>query len=471
MPDDKKHEDEPPLDSKALQQRILSGVKSDTGEKTGKWVLNLKDGISDKVEVPTQFDEARAAQLPDEMPSWIDKLFDEFQRYQFEFNKSQSNQDLIVDSERPTFTRSSTATGSIKYQPQQGTQYFQGHLHTKKYALLVRGAALEIKAWTIPIDVLIGFDTKEAAYQPYLEMRGAKNKRGLIIWHLDALPLSYEALNAVAKTLFSALIKAAKGELESGEKLTLAAAAKEVATDTAQFMQRYTIPPGTPGFAALLKPEDLERPQAAPQKAPAQQAYPPPAMPGTGYPPPGYSTPGASAGYAFPQQQHAPRPYPPAPAQPSAPGYQQAPLPPQSGPPSGVPPAAPAPAWHYQQAQTQPAGPVGQQPAANATQPPEQTAKSQPTGPNANSAVGPPNNDLLNKALDENLRQLMLSCQSQAQTVFTQLDILSRIGIAAMQVQNMEVVNTIMLRTKALKAFKDQMDNFVREINSTYPPK
>ena len=83
----------------------------------------------------------------------------------------------------------------------------------------------------------------------------------------------------------------------------------------------------------------------------------------------------------------------------------------------------------------------------------------------------PPNNDLLNKALDENIRQLMASCQSQAQTIFTQLDVLSKIGIAALQVQDMEVVNTIMVRTSAIKAFKDQMDNFVRELNNPKPGK
>ncbi len=68
MPDDNKRNDEPQLDSKALQQRILRGVKSDTGEKTGKWVMNLKEGVSEKVDIPTQFDEAKASQFPDEMP-------------------------------------------------------------------------------------------------------------------------------------------------------------------------------------------------------------------------------------------------------------------------------------------------------------------------------------------------------------------------------------------------------------------
>ncbi len=63
----------------------------------------------------------------------------------------------------------------------------------------------------------------------------------------------------------------------------------------------------------------------------------------------------------------------------------------------------------------------------------------------------------------------MASCQSQAQTIFAQLDVLSKIGIAALQVQDMEVVNTIMVRTNAIKAFKDQMDNFVRELNNPKP--
>ena len=268
MPDDNKRNDEPQLDSKALQQRILRGVKSDTGEKTGKWMMNLTEGVSEKVDIPTQFDEAKASQFPDEMRSWIDKIFDEFQRYQHEYNKSQTNNELVIDTERPVYAHASGSSGSIKYQQTPGEQYFQGHLYTKKYALLVRGKDLQIKAWAIPVGVLIGFESVES---PYLEMRGAKNSRGLTIWHIDAVPISYEALSAIAKALFSAMVKTSKGELKQGERFTLADAAKEVSTDTAQFMQRYTMPSEK---IDLLKPEDLEPPSPPPQP-PQHQGFPP----------------------------------------------------------------------------------------------------------------------------------------------------------------------------------------------------
>ena len=458
MPDDNKRKDEPQLDAKALQQRILRGVKSDTGEKTGKWVMNLTDGVSDKVDIPTQFDEAKASQFPDEMRSWIDKIFDEFQRYQHEYNRSQTNNDLLIDSERPVYSHAAGTSGSVKYQQTQGQQYFQGHLYTKKYALIVRGHELQIKAWAIPVDVLIGFETVEADFTPYLEMRGAKNNRGLTIWHIDAVPISYEALSAIAKALFSAMVKASKGELKQGERFTLADAAKEVETDTAQFMQRYTMPSDN---TALLKPDDLEPPPPPPQRAPLQGYPPQQSMPG--YAQPGYSMPGNSTGYS-PAPHYQQPPYPNAAAQNISQGYPQQQL---------------MPGYPGQQQNQQMPQQNQQMPQQNQGQP-YANVSGQPNLGNQISAPHPQqgqqpaqgmssNSDLLNKALDENVRQLMASCQAQAQTIFMQLDVLSKIGIAALQTQDMEVVNTIMVRTNSIKAFKDQMDNFVRELNNQKP--
>src|SRR5437016_3256193 len=101
MTDEQNRKEPSNLDKQRLQERILRSVRPDTGEMTGKWVNELKDGKAADVQVPTQFDEAAAATKPDDMRSWIDKLFDDFQRYEFEYNKAQVNPDFVINSERP----------------------------------------------------------------------------------------------------------------------------------------------------------------------------------------------------------------------------------------------------------------------------------------------------------------------------------------------------------------------------------
>lgn len=426
-----------------LQQRILRGVKSDVGDKTGKWVMNLKEGVDEKVEVPTQFDEEKAATFPDDMRSWIDKMFDHFQRYETEYNRTQNDGEFLVNSERPVFMTGGINTASSQYRStkEHGPQYFQGHLYTRNWAMLIQGTELTIKAWVLPVDFLIGFETKEEEFNVYFEMRGAKNKDGLTIWHIDAVPVSFEALSAISKTLFSALVRASKNEFDSKERFTLAAAAKEVSSDTDQFMQRYTIPPGTPGYSFLLKPEDLAPPPPPPQRPPVPgypPGYPAPGMPGypPGYPAPAGGYPVPSPGYPAPAGGY---PVPP-PGYP-APGYPPPPYPPQPG----MPPARP---------------PVPNQQIL----PPGMAADPRTSNPQLEAQSG----DLLRASLDENMRVMMIACQTLNQQIFAQLDTLNKIGIAALQVQNSDAVNQVMFRTNALKAFKDKLDAFASELNN--PP-
>ncbi len=72
MTDEQERQNQQPVDKQSLQQRILGSVRPDTSEKTGKWMMNVKEGAASDVEMPTVFDEAAAAKFPDDMKSWID---------------------------------------------------------------------------------------------------------------------------------------------------------------------------------------------------------------------------------------------------------------------------------------------------------------------------------------------------------------------------------------------------------------
>ncbi|HEY9715955.1 MAG TPA: hypothetical protein V6C69_00695 [Trichormus sp.] len=431
MTDDKKRKaEEAAADKQQLQERILRGVRPDTSEATGKWVVDLKSGTTGEIEVPLQFDEKTAGKYPDDMRSWVDKMFDEFQRYLSEYNKYQSDHDMLLNSERPEFVKATTA-GSTKYRTtKEIPTYFQGHLYSRKWAMLIRGEEMAVKAWVLPVDYLIGFDTREADFKPYFVMKAARNDRGIYIWHVDAVPISYEALNAITKSMFSALVRATRDEFKEGEQFRLAAeeVQEQSKMDTEQFIQRYTIPPGS------LKAQFLQKPAVS-------TAPPMPQQPSQ-YP--GFSTPMASG--QMPQLPQTPFQQPayqqPPPFQ--APAFPQ----PNQQPPAPTPAPAPAPAPIPL--------PVMPTPTPAATVP-----FSSPQAPPS----GQPS-DMLLQALEENYKAILLASQSASHAMSNQLDLLTKIGMAAMQAQNMEGVSQVMTRSKAVKQIRDKIDEFIEELNA-----
>ncbi len=239
----------------------------------------------------------------------------------------------------------------------------------------------------------------------------------------------------ISKALFAAFARATRGELDPKDRFRLNSdEVKELATDTGEFIQRYTIPPGTPGFTHLLRPEDVAPPPPPPPPPPPM----PPSMPGY---PPGYPTPmpGYPPGYmppGYPPGMMAP---PPMPGQPGAPPYMPptgAPMPPNMQPPY---PGA---------ARTGEMGEVSQRHQAMAAQ-----------------------GDLLNMTLDENIRVLHAQCQATVQALDAQTDVLAKVGMAALQIQNMDVVTQVMNRTNAIKAFREKIFAFGQELNDIKTPR
>jgi hypothetical protein len=534
MPDDKKRKDKdsgsdniPVADKHQLQKNILRGVKSNVGETTGKWVVDLSEGGGGDVAVPTAYDQSTAEEHPDDMRSWVDRLFDDFQRYIYEYNKAIDNDDeLMINSERPMFKKS-TASVSTRYQTQgQPLTYFQGHLYTRHWALLVRGIETNVKAYVIPGDVLIAIDNRQEEFKPYFEMRGAKNKKGILIWHVDAVPISFEALSAISKALFGALVKGTRNELGSKERFKLASAQKEDAetTDTQAFVRRYTLPPGQKLFSAADVAHFASlAPPPAPPLAPPPYGYsgtsqtggpaavPPggaPAQPQYGSQPqqspfpafgpqgPGYGAQRPPGYGAQPQQQQGIGASPPPPPQP-APGYgaqppQQVPgygapppppppgygaQPPQQAPGYGAQPPQPPPGYGSQAPQQVPgygARPPQPQPGGSYPSPPQQVSpnyqqqspqQAQPQAAQPQPS-GPPSQDELAHRLKENHEAVAASCRGLSQAMQAHMDTLTKVGVSALHLQSMEGVMQVMKRTNALKALREKLDGFIQEWNA-----
>lgn len=467
MSDDKRKKsdqaEQAAIDKQALQERILSGVKPNVGEATGKWVVDLKSGGPGAVSVPTKYDEEAAEEDPDDMRTWVDKMFDDFERYTFEYNKTVAHGDLTINSERPVFMRSQNP--STKYRTNaQAQQFFQGHLYTRHWALLIKGEPTEVKAYVMPVDFLIGFEQRQDEFKPYFEMRGAKNKKGITVWHIDAVPVNFDAIASISKALFSALVKATKGELQETERFRLSQPEVQsfARTDTTSFLQEHSSP--------LQKPE---------LQTPSPQAMPP-------LPIPHFQAPQTPTGSPFQQLQ---------PQQPQMPQQMQQPQ--QHSAPMQMPPPHMQGISHSQNIQLpQPPAPMGQpsmsqqMPMQQQPQPqmppqmpmqqqpqqqmPQQMAQMQQPGqqqmqgfmPHPAFVQGQSNHEQLVQRLDEHSRDVFNTCQAASQALLTQLDSLTKIGVAALHAQDMEAVMQVMRRTNSLKALKDKVDGFFHEWNN-----
>ncbi len=73
---------------------------------------------------------------------------------------------------------------------------------------------------------------------------------------------------------------------------------------------------------------------------------------------------------------------------------------------------------------------------------------------------------MLFQALEENYKAILNASQTASHAMNSQLDLLTKIGMAAMQSQNMEGVSQVMNRSKAVKQIRDKIDEFIEELNA-----
>src|SRR5271166_5410127 len=78
---------EPAPINEELAKRILSSMKKAyTGEETVRWLANMSQELPVEPAAPSKA--AKTQWLSMRAVSLLDKLFDDFQRYTFEFNKT-----------------------------------------------------------------------------------------------------------------------------------------------------------------------------------------------------------------------------------------------------------------------------------------------------------------------------------------------------------------------------------------------
>jgi hypothetical protein len=205
-----------PIQSKSLSKKILQNIsKSYTGEETSKFIVHLGETLqAPQAEAQlNQPDDDRELRTPALV--FIDRLFDDFVRYTYEFGTTPAGAEVAVEYFRPAPPKE-----AIQLAPGDAPVVVEGTLIVGAWTMLVQAQERRIKAFVIPKEYLSGFHARQSFYAPFMEIQ-ASIHNGQNVWRMDEQRLNSDALAKFSKELFGALIKVSAGELSPTERFRM----------------------------------------------------------------------------------------------------------------------------------------------------------------------------------------------------------------------------------------------------------
>lgn len=207
----------PPED---LRSRILNNVKDrNTSEETRQW-LSVLDSSALQADQTLHLNQAAEAEnLSTSM--FVDLLFDYLSRYVAEFNKNPVHDSLKVHCERPKgeyeFKDFSRFSHNVKY--------FQGHVSTREWAVVVQAYMNKILVFVVPSDILIGFRPGDPTRKPFMEIieKGEASKTRTLLGR----GIGSSNIGQLAKRIFGQVIKVARSESNDTEEFAIAKHAEQ----------------------------------------------------------------------------------------------------------------------------------------------------------------------------------------------------------------------------------------------------
>jgi len=208
-----------------LRNRILGNVKDrNTSEETRQW-LSVLDSSALQADQTLHLNQSPEAESLS-TSSFVDLLFDYLSRYVSEFNKNPIHESLKVHCERPK--------GEYEFQDftrfPQPVKYFQGHVSTREWAVVVQAYKNKILVFVVPSDILIGFRPGDPTRKPYMEII-EKEENNAIKRTLLTRGLSSANISQLAKRIFGQVIKVARNEASDTEEFKIASHAQETVSD------------------------------------------------------------------------------------------------------------------------------------------------------------------------------------------------------------------------------------------------
>lgn len=190
-----------------LAKRILASVsQSFSGsEQTMNWLKNVDENVS----AGAIGDQTGQQPIILSMVAIIDKLFDDFQRYAFQFNQTEPNRDYVITCNRAEPKRSA-----------DGRQGYDGFLQNSAWAMLIHGEPNLIRATFVSPRFLYEDENRRPVVMPFLEFNGAGNP-GNQVWKLNDHPIQFAHLPAISKAMFARMIRVSRGEVGENERLPI----------------------------------------------------------------------------------------------------------------------------------------------------------------------------------------------------------------------------------------------------------
>jgi len=190
--------------SDELVKRILASVsQSFSGsEQTMNWLKNVNENV------PAKLDSEESEQpIVLTMVTIVDKLFDDIQRYAFQFNQIEPSRDYVVTCKRPE---------AIDYQTAR--QRYEGYCQNSKWAMLIHGEPNLIRATFVTPRFLYEAEDQRPVVAPFLELKGDGSLRHPV-WKLNEHIVQFGHLPALSKAMFARIIRVSRGEVAATDRL------------------------------------------------------------------------------------------------------------------------------------------------------------------------------------------------------------------------------------------------------------
>jgi hypothetical protein len=199
-------EDEIRAASDDLNKQIIGSLaKPYKGEQTSRWI---KGNMDDEALVDEITKAAPSEGLNMPSPVLLDRLFNEFQRYAYEFQQSPAaGQHFPINVARP---HGSDAPPTAQYG--QVPILCQGHVSTAHWAMIFFGYLGKIQAFVVPVEYTVGFKPHLKEFTPFVELKAVPTARNETDWQIDGYAISAALLPAIAKRFFGSLIKVEREE-------------------------------------------------------------------------------------------------------------------------------------------------------------------------------------------------------------------------------------------------------------------
>ena len=213
-----------------ISDLILGSLKPRTGKETSRWIAGLADDSVKEAAESAAYEQeggiSRDSSTSQSLrpsgkqtvTSFVDYLFDCFQQYEFDFNRTVMGTEFVVSIERPTVH---TETVRQRFQSSESVQTFRGRISTRFWTLIIRAWNDQIDGWILPSEHIFSFRADDENYEPVLHIEPVASRDGELMWRVCDMDIPWHDMRKLAKKLFGTLIKVAKGEAQPTDKFSM----------------------------------------------------------------------------------------------------------------------------------------------------------------------------------------------------------------------------------------------------------